>query len=259
VNGARKQLAELRQFIVEHRIVTIPGTQQALVEEAPAYRRQNFAFINIPGPYEQNLPSVYYIAPPDPQWSKIEQDAYIPGKADLLFTSVHEVWPGHFLQFLHSNRSSWRFGQLFVGYAFAEGWAHYAEELMVEAGIAQSRPDLQIGQALNALLRNVRYLCAIGLHTQGMSAAQCEQLFRDKAYQDAGNARQQAARGTYDPAYLNYTMGKLMIRRLRDDWAASRGGRKAWREFHDRFLTFGGPPVPMARRAMLGSATGPLF
>jgi uncharacterized protein (DUF885 family) len=102
-------------------------------------------------------------------------------------------------------------------------------------------------------------MCAIGLHTKGMTVAQCEQMFKEKAYQDAGNARQQAARGTYDPAYLNYTMGKLMIRRLRDDWAASRGGRKAWREFHDRFLTFGGPPVPMARRAMLGSATGPLF
>jgi uncharacterized protein (DUF885 family) len=258
VNGARKQLAELRQFIVEHRIVTIPGTQQALVEEAPAYRRQNFAFINIPGPYEQNLPSVYYIAPPDPQWSKIEQDAYVPGKADLLFTSVHEVWPGHFLQFLHSNRSSWRFGQLFVGYAFAEGWAHYAEELMVEAGIAQSRPDLQIGQALNALLRNVRYLCAIGLHTQGMSAAQCEQLFRDKAYQDAGNARQQAARGTYDPAYLNYTLGKLMIRKLRADWESSHPGQVR-QTFHDQLLSFGGPPIPLVRARMLEGAAGELF
>ena len=82
---------------------------------------------------------MYYIAPPDPTWSKAEQDAYVPGKADLLFTSVHEVWPGHFLQFLHSNRSSWRFGQLFVGYAFAEGWAHYTEELMIEKGLANGR------------------------------------------------------------------------------------------------------------------------
>ena len=133
--------------------------------------RQNFAYINIPGPYEKNLPSVYYIAPPDPTWSKAEQDAYMPGKADLLFTSVHEVWPGHFLQFLHSNRSSWRFGQLFVGYAFAEGWAHYTEELMVEKGLAKDAPELHIGQLLNALLRNVRYMCAVGLHTQGMSVS----------------------------------------------------------------------------------------
>jgi len=258
VPGARNQLTELRQFIVDHNIVSIPGTEQALVEEAPAYRRQNFAFINIPGPYEQNLPSVYYIAPPDPQWSKAEQDAYVPGKADLLFTSVHEVWPGHFLQFLHSNRSTSRFGQLFVGYAFAEGWAHYSEELMVEEGLAKGRPDLQIGQSLNALLRNVRYLCAIGLHTQGMSVVECEQLFKDKAYQDAGNARQQAARGTYDPAYLNYTLGKLMIRKLRADWEAAHPGQSRQR-FHDEFLSYGGPPIPLVRARMLRSAEGELF
>jgi Bacterial protein of unknown function (DUF885) len=205
VAGAASQLDQLKKFILDNELVSIPGTEEALVREAPAYRRQNFAYINIPGPYEKNLPSVYYIAPPDPSWSKAEQAAYVPGKADLLFTSIHEVWPGHFLQFLHSNRSSWRFGQLFVGYAYAEGWAHYVEELMVEKGIAKDSPELQIGQLTNALLRNVRYMCAIGLHTQGMSVADCEKMFREKAYQDAGNARQQAARGTYDPAYLNYT------------------------------------------------------
>src|SRR5215213_5755913 len=225
VDGARAQLAQLRQYIVDHNVVTIPGTEEAKVMEAPAYRRQNFAYINIPGPYEKGLPSVFYIAPPDPSWPQAEQDAYLPGKADLLFTSIHEVWPGHFLQFLHSNRSSWRFGQLFVGYAFAEGWAHYSEELMVEQGIAADEPELHIGQLLNALLRNVRYMCAIGLHTQGMTVAQCEQMFKDKAYQDAGNARQQAARGTYDPGYLNYTMGKLMIRRLREHWLAVNTGK----------------------------------
>ena len=88
------------------------------------------AYINIPGPYEKGLPSVYYISPPDPTWPRPAQDAYIPGKADLLFTSVHEVWPGHFLNFLHANRSKDMFGRVFVGYAFAEGWAHYTEEMM---------------------------------------------------------------------------------------------------------------------------------
>ena len=259
VAGAADQLTQLRQFIVEHDVVTIPGSEEALVREAPAYRRQNFAYINIPGPYEQDLPSVYYIAPPDPSWSKAEQEAYVPGKADLLFTSVHEVWPGHFLQFLHSNRSSWRFGQLFVGYAFAEGWAHYAEELMIEKGLAKDAPELHVGQLVNALLRNVRYLCAIGLHTQGMTVAECEQMFKDKAFQDAGNARQQAARGTYDPAYLNYTMGKLMIRKLRSDWSASRGGEQAWKQFNDEFLSYGGPPIPLVRAQMMGEAAGDLF
>ncbi len=225
VQEARNQLTELRQFVADRDIVTIPGPEQALVEEAPAYMRQNSAYINIPGPYEKNLPSVYYIAPPDPTWSKAEQQAYLPGKADLLFTSVHEVWPGHFLQFLHSNRSAWRFGQLMLGYAFAEGWAHYAEEMMVEEGLALGKPERHIGQLLNALLRNVRYLGAIGLHTKGMTVQECEKMFVEQGCQDAGNARQQAARGTYDPAYLNYTLGKLMIRKLRRDWLEANLGK----------------------------------
>jgi uncharacterized protein (DUF885 family) len=258
VVGARNQLAQLRQFVVDRDIVSIPGTETALVEQAPAFKSQNFAYINIPGPYEKNLPSVYYIAPPDPKWSKAEQDAYVPGKADLLFTSIHEVWPGHFLQFLHSNRSPWRFGQLFVGYAFAEGWAHYTEEMMIEEGIAKDAPELRVGQLLNALLRNVRYMCAIGLHTQGMSVAQCEQMFKEKAYQDAGNARQQAARGTYDPAYLNYTLGKLMIMKLRADWlAANPGGTR--KQFHDQLLSLGGPPIPLARTQLIKGTAGELL
>lgn len=259
VAGARAQLETIKKYILDHDVVSIPGTEEAKVEEAPAYRRQNFAYINIPGPFEKELPSVYYIAPPDPKWSKAEQDAYVPGKADLLFTSVHEVWPGHFLQFLHSNRSPWRFGQLFVGYAYAEGWAHYGEELMIEHGMAATEPELHIGQLLNALLRNVRYMCAIGLHTQGMTVAQCEQMFKEKAFQDAGNARQQAARGTYDPGYLNYTLGKLMIRKLRDDWSSSRGGREAWKLFNDEFLSYGGPPIPLVRSQMMPGPAGDLF
>lgn len=250
VAGAREQLSMLRQFIVDHQIVSIPDPQIALVAEAPAYRRQNFAYIDIPGPYEKNLPSVYYIAPPDPSWSRAEQDAYVPSKADLMFTSVHEVWPGHFLQFLHSNRAPTRFEQIFVGYAFAEGWAHYAEELMIEEGLAQGDPALHIGQLLNALLRNVRFVCAIGLHTQGMTVETCENLFREQAHQDAGNARQQAARGTYDPAYLNYTLGKLLLRKLRSDWRAEHPGQPL-SEFHDAVLGAGGPPIPLLRARLL--------
>jgi len=189
VEGARKQLASLRQFIVDKNLVSIPGTEQAKAEEAPPFNRWNFAYIEIPGPYEKNLPSVYYIAPPDPTWSKADQAAYVPGKAALLFVSAHEVWPGHFLQFLHANRAHWKFGQLFVGYAFAEGWAHYAEEMMFDAGLDGATPEVHIGQLTNALLRDVRYLSAIGLHTGGMTVAQSEQMFRDQAFQDPGNAR----------------------------------------------------------------------
>jgi uncharacterized protein (DUF885 family) len=258
VAGARAQLDALRAFVESAGVATIPGTEQALVNEAPPYNRANFAYIDIPGPYEQGIPATYYIAPPDPAWTAAEQRDYLPGQADLLFTSVHEVWPGHFLQFLHSNRTPSLVARLFVGYAFAEGWAHYAEELMWEMGYGRGDPELHIGQLTNALLRNARFISAIGLHTQGMTVEESERIFREEAFADAGNARQQAARGTYDPAYLNYTMGKLMIRKLRDDWSASRGGRAAWRQFHDEFLTYGGPPIPMVRRRMMGGA-GALF
>jgi hypothetical protein len=252
VEAARRQLDTLEAFLRDHNLVSIPGGERALVHEAPPYQRFNFAYIDIPGPYEKGLPSIYYIAPPDPSWSRAEQQAYIPGAADLLFTSVHEVWPGHFLNFLHSNRVHSTFGRIFVGYAFAEGWAHYTEEMMWEAGLGNGHPETHIGQLLNALLRNARYLSAIGLHTKGMTVAASERLFREQAYQDPGNSRQQAARGTYDPAYLNYTLGKLMIRKLREDWTRNRGGQQSWLEFHDRFLSYGGPPVPLVRRAMLG-------
>jgi len=259
VAAARAQLADLRAFIEAHGVVSIPGTEQALVHEAPPYNRDNFAYIDIPGPYEKGMASVYYIAPPDPAWTAQAQRDYLPGRADLLFTSVHEVWPGHFLQFLHSNRNGSIINRVFVGYAFAEGWAHYGEEMMWEEGLGNGDAETHVGQLLNALQRNVRFVSAIGMHTHGMKLSESERLFREQAYADAATARQQAARGAYDPAYLNYTMGKLMIRKLREDWTASRGGRAAWREFHDQFLSYGGPPIPMVRAAMMGNDKGPLF
>ncbi len=251
VETARMQMEETRRFVVEQGLVSIPGGEEALVAEAPPYARSNFAYINIPGPYEQNQPSIYYIAPPNPAWPPEVQAAYIPGESDLLFTSVHEVWPGHFLNFLHAKRSNWFFGRLFVTYAFGEGWAHYTEEMMLEAGLRHASPETRIGQISNALLRNARFLSSIGLHTKGMSIEESQRLFMEEAYQSEGTAIQQAARGTYDPAYLNYTLGKLMIRELREEWTRERGGRAAWREFHDRFLSFGGPPIPLVRARML--------
>ncbi|MEO6255627.1 MAG: DUF885 domain-containing protein, partial [Sphingomicrobium sp.] len=259
VAAARAQLSGLKQFIIDKDLVSIPGTEEALVEEAPPYNRQNFAYINIPGPYEKALPSVYYIAPPDPKWSKAVRDGFVPGEADLLFTSVHEVWPGHFLNFLHANRSSFTFGKVFVGYAFAEGWAHYTEEMMRVAGVGGGGDEVLIGQLSNALLRDCRFLSAIGMHTGRITQEQSYRMFRDQCFQDEGNARQQAARGTYDPAYLNYTMGKLMIRKLRDDWTASRGGRVAWKAFHDKFLSYGGPPIPLVRQQMMGGPAKAVF
>ncbi len=262
VAEARRQLPPLKQFLIDKDIVSIPGTEEAKVEESPPYNRQNSAYIDIPGPYEKGLPSVYYISPPDPSWDKATQDGFVPGKFDLLGTSVHEVWPGHFLNFLHANRAQSIFGKLFVGYAFAEGWAHYTEEMMMDAGlgdtVGKDAAEMKVGQLSNALLRNCRYLSAIGLHARGMTVPQSEELFKTECYQDAGNSKQQAARGTYDPGYLNYTMGKLMIRKLRDDWTAKNaaGGdpRTKWKAFHDEFLSYGGPPIPMVRKAMMKEA-----
>jgi Bacterial protein of unknown function (DUF885) len=257
VEAARLQLDSLSAFVRAHDLVSVPGNEKAEVRESPPYQRWNFAYIDPPGPYDKGLPSVYYVAPPDPSWSPEERADYLPGRADLEFTSVHEVWPGHFLQFLHSNRSADKFGAVFVTYAFAEGWAHYAEEMMWEAGLGEGSPEVHIGQLQNALLRDARYLSAIGMQTRGMTPAQSERLFREEALQDAATARQQAARGTFDPEYLNYTLGKLMIRQLREDWTASRGRRSAWKAFHDQFLSYGGPPVPLVRDEMLGREAGP--
>jgi hypothetical protein len=252
VASARQQVRTLKQFVIAQDLVSIPSQREARVEEAPPHKRWNQAYIEIPGPYEASLPSTYYIAPPDPKWSAEERNGYLPGRMDLLFITVHEVWPGHFLQFLHANANPRPLGRVFVGYAFAEGWAHYAEELAWEVGLGPNDARMHVGQLLNALLRDVRFLSALGLHTAGMTVEQSERLFREQALTDPANARQQAARGTFDPGYLNYTLGKLMIRKLRDDWTRTRGGRAAYREFHDRLLSFGGPPLPLVRKVMMG-------
>ena len=126
--------------------------------------------------------------------------------------------------------------------------------MMWDAPLGKGSPKVHIGQLSNARLRNVRYLAAIGLHTEGMSPDEAQRLFMDAGLQDEGTARQQAARGTFDPACLNYTLGQLMIMRLRDDWTRERGGRKAWKAFHDVFLSYGGPPIPLVRAQMLGCA-----
>lgn len=258
VEGAAKQLSSLKEFIVKNNVVSIPGKEEALVDEAPPYNRWNFAYINIPGVYDSGLPSVYYIAPPDPVWPPKMQMEYIPGKTELLFVSVHEVWPGHFLQSLHRNRSEYKIGKLFWGYAYGEGWAHYSEEMMYNEGLGNFDPEYKIGQLTYALLRNIRFLSAIGLHTEGMTVEESEKMFIDKGFINPGDAKQQAARGTFDPAYLNYTMGKLIIIKLRSDWLKAHPD-KTLKDFHNEFLSYGGPPIPLVRKEMMGSDEGSLF
>jgi hypothetical protein len=131
----------LRQFVIEKKIVTIPNQEQALVGESPPYNRGNFAYISIPGPYENPaVKATYYVAPPDAKWSAAERNAYLPGKAYLLYVSAHEVWPGHYLQSQFTNANPSRVAALWWDYAFGEGWAHYTEEMMYDAGLGAGQP-----------------------------------------------------------------------------------------------------------------------
>ncbi|MCY4476909.1 MAG: DUF885 domain-containing protein [Gammaproteobacteria bacterium] len=260
VARANEQLPELREFLVQTDIIGIPGDETAFVAEAPAYRRTNSAYIEIPGAYDEGLPAIYYIAGPDPEWPPEVQRQYVPGEADLLNTSVHEVWPGHFLHSLYVRRSDNFVGKILRNGMLSEGWAHYTEELMQEAGLGDGQPLLKVGQILDALMRDVRFLSSIGLHVEGMSVETSQRMFAELAYLDPGNAQQQALRGTYDPGYFVYTLGKLIIVKMREDWTADRGGRAAWKEFHETLLSLGHAPLPVLREAMMGpDDPGPLL
>jgi hypothetical protein len=257
--AASRQLEELRAFLAENDLVTIPDGEEPRVVESPPYMRRSLAQIDVPGPFEAGSAATYYIAPPDPAWSEADQLAFLRSEAFLLMISAHEVWPGHVLQFLHLRRAADPLAQLFPSYAFGEGWGTYAEEMVWEAGLREGDPEVHIAYLISALVRNVRLLCAIGLHSGAMALEDCERLFREKAFLDPRSARQEAVRGTFDPAYMNYTLGKLLIRALREDWTASRGGRAAWKTFHDEFLSYGGPPIPLVRGRMMGIAPAAAF
>ncbi len=256
---ATQQTEMLRRFVVDRRIATVPSMDVALVRESPAFKRWNSASLDSPGPFETTpLESFYYISPPDPKWPIEEQRAYLPPRADLMFTTVHEVWPGHFLQHLHIRKHPSPVLQSYCTYSNTEGWAHYTEEMMFDAGVGGGTPQARVGMLKEALLRNVRFVVAIGEHTGGMTVEQAAKLFEDKGFVDPGNARQQAVRGTFDPMFLSYTLGKIMIRNLRADWQKKNVGATIG-DFHDAFLSYACGPIPMIRRAMLGNdAGGPL-
>jgi len=259
---AAEQATQMRAFLVERQLVTIPTEDVAVVVPSPPFMRWNSAFLDPAGVFETaNLPSFYYISPPDPSWPKEQQQGYIPSGVGLLFTTIHEVWPGHFLHRLHIGQQPARALKSYWNYAMGEGWAHYAEQMMWDEGVSED-PKVRIGQLKNALLRNVRYLSAIGLHTGEMTVEQSMAMFRDQAFLDEASARQQAIRGTFDPMYLSYTLGKLIILELRDDWMAQRkeqGQAPDLRAFHDELLSFGLAPLPAIREAMLGPESGPLL
>ncbi len=254
---ARAQLERLRRFLVDEQLVSLPRPDPIEVRESPAFMRGNFAAFSGAGPFEPApLPSYYYIAPPDPTWPVDQQRAYVMSRADLLFTSAHEVYPGHFVQGMHQRASGSRVLQAFEVYTASEGWAHYVEEMMWDAGLGDGDPRVHIGQLKNALLRNVRFLVALGYHAGTMTVEDATRLFVEQAFTDPKTAAQQAMRGTVDPMFLGYTLGKLAIRELRDDWMRAHPGASL-RDFHDAFLANGEAPLAVTRRTMLGDAAGP--
>jgi hypothetical protein len=246
-----KLTREARAFIVDKRLVTIPTSDEVRVHETPPYMRWNAAFLDPPGPFETSKEAFYYITEPDPAWPAREQEAYVMSRGVLLSTTVHEVYPGHYLQGQWERRAPTRTQKTFGSYSFIEGWAHYAEELMVAEGFGAADPQNRLGQLSDALLRDVRLVVALGLHTEGMTLEQAERRFRDDAFQDDATAREQAARGAFDPGYFAYTLGKLQILALRAEAQARLGPAFSLQRFHDALLSHGSPPVPLIHDRIL--------
>jgi len=261
---ARDELAGLRAFVLDHHIVTIPSDLLPKVEETPGFRRATIAAaMDPPGPLERRATQAfYYVTPPDAGLApdKLEQYLeayYFPG---LEIISAHEVWPGHFMQYLtrraHPDWSLAR--QMAQTYSTTEGWAHYAEQMMVEQGLGDGDPKLKIGQIEGALLRDCRFIASIEMHTKGKSVDDATQIFMKECGSPEPEARREAYRGTRDPGYINYTVGKLEILKLRDDYRAKMGDKFSLTDFHDRLLAGGLAPLKIIRREMMG-ADGPVL
>jgi uncharacterized protein (DUF885 family) len=253
---AARLTATSRQFVVDKKLVTIPTDDQAIVKESPPFMRWNSAFLDPPGVFEKKqLPGFYYITLPDPTWSKKEQEDYLTPHGILLSTTIHEVYPGHFLQGQWAKLAPTRVQKLLTSYSFVEGWAHYGEQMMIEEGFADTQgtasDESRLGQLSDALLRNCRVVVSLGLHTQKMTLAQAEKRFIQDCHQDTATAREQAVRGTFDPGYFAYTLGKIQILALRDEAKKKLGSKFSLQRFHDALLAHGSPPVPLIRERVL--------
>ncbi|HEV2359897.1 MAG TPA: DUF885 domain-containing protein [bacterium] len=260
IEEAARVLDELRAFVEARGIVTIPSDVPCRVEPTPPFLRWAFAMMDTAGPFEPSSDSFYYVTPPEPGWTAAQTEEWLTkfDYATLRDVGVHEVYPGHYVHFLHVRRLGRPLRQVLTSYAFVEGWAHDCEAVMLEQGFRPDDAALRIAQLAEALLRDVRFIAAIEMHTRGMRVEDAAALFVDHAYLEPLPAEKEAVRGTFDPGYLNYTLGKLMVRRLRDDARAQAGGGFDLRAFHDALLGLGAPPVPLARRTLLGDAAGVL-
>jgi uncharacterized protein (DUF885 family) len=256
---AQGDLVKLRAFVISHHILTMPSDANIKVVETPPFQR---AFITAaedsPGALETHATQAYYyVTPPDPKWPADRMRGFMAQFNNYQFPiiSAHEVYPGHYTNFAvdrHLNLSLVR--RIGFSSEFAEGWAHYSEQMMVDEGWGNGDPHVRLGQLEEALLRECRYIVGVQLHTGGWTLKQAENLFTTQCFQTPAVALEETMRGTQDPMYGYYTLGKLMILKLRADYKKKMGSAFTLQSFHDALLAHGDPPIPLLRPMILGSA-----
>ncbi len=255
-----KNTDSIRQFILDRRICSIPSEVRAVVTETPSYSRAtSFASMDSPGPFEKaGKEAFYYVTPVDPNWTSAQQKEWLTAfnyyTSDVL--SIHEAYPGHYVQHLHLNASpASRLRKILGSYAFVEGWAHYTEQMVLDEGFAAQdkiqAAKYRMAQADESLLRYCRLCCSIQMHCGDMTIDEATKFFQDNCYYAEQPARQEATRGSFDPGYLNYSLGKLMIFKLREDWQKQEGDKFSMQRFHDTMLSHGMPQIPLLRQIML--------
>jgi uncharacterized protein (DUF885 family) len=256
------ELDLLRQFIIDHRIVTIPASNPASVKETPPFMRSTTsASMDTPGPFEQaKLDGFYNMTLPDPRWKTAAQADFMRQwyYASITNVSVHEVYPGHYLQFLYAKQFPSDVRKVYGAATNSEGWAHYCEQMMLDEGFHANEPKYRLAQLQDALLRNVRFIVGIKMHTQGMTVDEAMTLFETQGHQPHPVAVSESKRGTSDALYGYYTIGKLAILKLRQDYQQKLGAEYTLQKFHDKFIALGPLPLPLIRKAMLG-ASGEMF
>jgi len=259
----RDLLSGLREFIEAHHIVTLPSQVPPILEETPPFMRATTtASMDTPGPYETRATqALFNVTLPGPQWPPRRVEEWMQGfnRGTILSTAIHEVYPGHYTQFLWVHRLSSKVRKLLYCNTNVEGWAHYTEQMMLDEGYGGGDRRLRLGQLQDALLRDARFIVGIEMHTGKMTVDQARQFFVTEGFQVPAVADVEAKRGTVDPTYLVYTLGKLEILKLREDYKKKLGDKFRLQEFHDRFLEQGGVPLPLVRKALLEESGDPVI
>jgi uncharacterized protein (DUF885 family) len=254
-------LKALRSFVIEHHLAPVPPGGGPIVRETPPFMRATtFASMDTPGPLEKSSEAFFYVTIPDPSWPAARSEQLLEFFSAPLIsdTSIHEVYPGHYVQLMNIRLNPDPVRSLFYSGSNLEGWAFYCEQMMLDEGLHKGDPRYRLAQLQMALLRAARYVVALRMHTRGMSVDDAEAFFERNAYMTPNNARVEALRATGDPGSISYELGKLMIIELRHDVRKREGAAFDLGKFHAAFIAQGAIPIPLIRRAMLGSDGPPL-